>query len=104
MDKGKEAERHIVCELACEARNRERVLELVLRFVEPARREEGCLYYNVYEDTERPCTFYIVDGWKDDKAVRRHANHPLVAELMQELGPLLSFGPKLAVNRRVSDG
>ncbi len=96
-------ERHIVCELACEAGNRERVLELILRFVEPARKEEGCLYYNVYEDTERPCTFYIVDGWKDAEAVRCHSEHPYVADVMQELEPLLSFGPKLAVSRRVSN-
>lgn len=43
MQKIKSEERHIICELRCEPENRERVKELVLKFVEPARLETGCL-------------------------------------------------------------
>jgi quinol monooxygenase YgiN len=43
MQKIKSEERHIICELRCEPENRERVKELVLKFVEPARLEAGCL-------------------------------------------------------------
>jgi hypothetical protein len=63
MQKIKSEERHIICELRCEPENRERVKELVLKFVEPARLEAGCLYYDFYQKIDEPDTFYIIDGW-----------------------------------------
>lgn len=100
---GKEQERHIVCELRCAAKDHDRALELILRFVGPAREEPGCLYYDVYENMAQPGTFYIIDGWRDDEAVRRHAENPFVAEVMRELGPLLTYGPHVTLSRRISD-
>lgn len=97
-----ENERHIVCELRCEAKDHDMVLNLILRFVEPAREEEGCLYYDVYEDIGRENTFYIIDGWKSDEVVRRHAENPFVAEVMKELRPLLTYGPHITLSRKVS--
>ena len=44
---------HIVCELRCETADRERVRELALQFVEPARAEAGCLYYNPHQKLDR---------------------------------------------------
>ena len=44
MATSKSDERHIICELRCETANRERARGLILQFVEPARREPGCLY------------------------------------------------------------
>ena len=44
MQKIKSEERHIICELRCEPENRERVKELVLKFVEPARLELSLIH------------------------------------------------------------
>jgi quinol monooxygenase YgiN len=99
--KGKE--RHIVCELRCETANRERVRQLALQFVEPARLEAGCLYYDLHQKIDDPNTFFIIDGWANQDAVANHANNAHVAEVMKELGPLLTFGPSLTLSSRVSD-
>lgn len=96
-------ERHIICELRCEAPDRDRVRELILRFVEPARRELGCLYYDLYQKIEDPNTFYILDGWADQAAVDSHVAEPHVAEVMKELSPLLVFGPSITLSTRASD-
>lgn len=103
MQKIKSEERHIICELRCEPENRERVKELILKFVEPARIEAGCLYYDLYQKIDEPNTFYIIDGWVSQDAVTNHAENPYVAEVMLDLEPLLTFGPSINLNKRVSD-
>jgi quinol monooxygenase YgiN len=94
---------HIVCELRCEPVHRERVRELALRFVEPARAEAGCLYYHLYQKLDAPDTFFIIDGWANRAAIESHAANAHVAHVMNELGPLLTFGPSLTFTSRVSD-
>jgi quinol monooxygenase YgiN len=99
----KHDEVHIVCELRCAPADRDRVRELALRFVAPARAEPGCLYYHLHQKLDAPDTFFIIDGWADQAAVDAHAGNAHVAEVMKELGPLLTFGPSLTLSTRVSD-
>ena len=94
---------HIICELRCETANRDRVRELALMFVEPARLEQGCLYYDLHQKRDDPNTFFIIDGWTDQAAVDAHSGNAHVAEVMKELGPLLTFGPSLTFTNRVSN-
>ncbi|SDA60711.1 MULTISPECIES: putative quinol monooxygenase [unclassified Janthinobacterium] len=103
MNNAKSYERHIICELRCDSKDRERVRDLILRFVEPARAEPGCLYYDLYQRLDTPNTFFILDGWVDEAAVNSHATHPHVADVMKELGPLLTFGPSITLATRTSD-
>lgn len=99
----KRDEVHIVCELRCAPANRERVRELALRFVAPARAEPGCLYYQLHQKLDAPDTFFIIDGWANQAAVDAHAGNEHVAEVMKELRPLLICGPSLTLSARVSD-
>ncbi|UST52413.1 antibiotic biosynthesis monooxygenase (plasmid) [Comamonadaceae bacterium OTU4NAUVB1] len=94
---------HIVCELRCAAHHRERVRELALQFVAPARAEPGCLYYDLHQKLDAPDTFFIIDGWANQAAVDAHAGNAHVAEVMKELGPLLTFGPSLTLTSRLSE-
>ena len=94
---------HIVCELRCESADRERVRDLALQFVAPARAEAGCLYYNLHQKLDEPNTFFIIDGWANQAAVDSHASNAHVASVMKELRPLLTFGPSLIFTSRVSD-
>src|ERR1700754_4803306 len=103
MQSTKSDERHIICELRCETANRERVRQLGLQFVEPARLEAGCLYYYLQQNIDDPNTFYIIDGWTNQQAVEAHAGNPHVAKVMEELGPLLVFGPSITLSTRVSE-
>jgi quinol monooxygenase YgiN len=103
MESRKSEERHIICELRCDAANRERVRQLALQFVKPARLEKGCLYYDLFQKADDPNTFYVIDGWANQDAVDSHAADPHVAEVMEELGPLLVFAPAIPLSHRVSD-
>jgi quinol monooxygenase YgiN len=48
-------------------------------FVEPARMEEGCIYYVLHQKFDDPNTFFILDGWTNQDAVDAHAANPHVA-------------------------
>lgn len=103
IEKDKSKEQHIICELKCETPNRNKVKELILQFVGPARLEDGCLYYDVYQKEDDPNTFFIIDGWINHKAVIAHANNSHVTKVMKELSPLLIFGPSLTISTCVSN-
>lgn len=98
----KNEEQHIICRVRC-AENRDRVRELLLEYVEPARQEPGCLYYDIFQGKDDPDVFYILDGWKDQEAVDAHVKHPNVTRVNAMLHPLLVEGPTLTYGRRISD-
>lgn len=96
------AERHIICTVRSQPAHRERVRELLLELVAPARLEEGCLYYDLYEQINEPDTFYIVDGWASDEAVELHAVHPNVPRVVEQLLPLLASPLHVTTSQRLS--
>lgn len=103
MSTAKSAERHIICEVRGKAPHRARVEELLLELVGPARAEAGCLYYDLYQQSDEPDTFYIVDGWASPEAVAEHAEHPNVTKVVEQLLPLLDVPLKVTTSNRVSD-
>lgn len=99
----KSEERHIICRVRCKPEDRERVRELMLEYVEPARQEPGCLYYDIFQEQNDPDVFYILDGWANQAAVDAHVEHPNVPRVNALLHPLLVEGPTLTFGKRISD-
>jgi quinol monooxygenase YgiN len=60
----KAEERHLVVQFRCAPHNAEPVKALLQEFVGPARKEDGCLYYDLYQNAEDPARFFILDGWR----------------------------------------
>jgi quinol monooxygenase YgiN len=103
MQAVKSEERHIICVVRSKAPNREKVKEFLLELVEPARLEEGCLYYDLYQQINEPDTFYIIDGWASEEAVAAHAAHPNVSRVVDQLLPLLESPLMVTTSNRVSE-
>ncbi|WP_429819293.1 putative quinol monooxygenase [Ensifer sp. B1-9] len=95
-------EQHLIVEFTCESPNRDRVKELLQEFIGPAREEPGCLYYHLYQRMDDPNTFFILDGWANEKAAAAHGEHPNVKRVLVPLLPLLSRPPTIVVNKCVS--
>lgn len=72
MQNTKSEERHIICELRCDDYcNTEQVKALILQFVEPARAEPGCLYYDLYQRFRHQ--YVLHNRWLDKPAGGRRA-------------------------------
>jgi quinol monooxygenase YgiN len=94
---------HIVCTVRARTEHRDRVGELLLELVDPARAELGCLYYDIYQERDYPDTFVLLDGWTSEAALADHAVHPNVNRVVQQLNPLLASPLEHLHSRRLSD-
>lgn len=103
MTSKKSEEQHLVVEFKTTSQNRNRVKELLQEFIGPAREESGCLYYDLYQRSDDPNTFIILDGWQKEAAVVGHGEHPNVKRVLEPLLPLLVSPPSINVNTRISD-
>lgn len=103
MTTSKQDEIHIVCTVHAQLEHRDRVGELLLELVAPARGEAGCLYYDLYQERDRPDTFVLLDGWATEAALASHAVHPNVTRVVDQLSPLLSSPLEHLHSRRMSD-
>jgi quinol monooxygenase YgiN len=99
----KAEERHLVVQFRCAPHNAEPVKALLQEFVGPARKEDGCLYYDLYQNAEDPARFFILDGWRDQACVDRHGAHPNVARVLKRLLPLLTEPVAITSNLRISN-
>ncbi|GAA1570408.1 MULTISPECIES: putative quinol monooxygenase [Streptomyces] len=50
--------------------------ELLLSFVEPTRREPGCLEYHFHEDRDRPGVFVFYEAWRSQADLDAHLDLP----------------------------
>jgi quinol monooxygenase YgiN len=96
-------ERHIICKVRVQAEHRDIVKALLLDLIGPARREEGCLYYHLYQQSDQLNDFYIVDGWASEQAVAAHLAHPNVIRVVEQLLPRLASPLEITTNIRVSE-
>jgi quinol monooxygenase YgiN len=103
MQTVKSEERHIICVVRSKPATCEKVKELLLELVGPARGEDGCLYYDIYQQSNDPDTFYIIDGWASEEAIAAHTAHPNVSRVVDQLLPLLESPLKVTTSLRVSD-
>lgn len=97
------SERHLVVEFNCLPENAERLREYLEQYIEPARAEEGCLYYDLYSNSQTPGRFFILDGWRTQAAFEGHIQHPNVQRVRALVAPLLSEPTRISVNTRISD-
>lgn len=51
----------------------EHVRELLLKLVEPTRREAGCVVYELLQNRDDPGDFTFVEEWASDAALDAHA-------------------------------
>lgn len=103
MKTDKSQEHHIICTVRSKKEHQETVKALLLELVEPARMEDGCLYYDLYQQTDDPDTFFILDGWASEEAVALHTAHPNVPRIVDQLNPLLASPLVVTTSNRVSD-
>ena len=99
----KQDEIHIVCTVRAQPEHRERVGELLVELVGPARAETGCLYYDLYHERDLPDTYVLLDGWASEAALAAHAVHPNVTRVVEQLMPLLASPLEHLHSRRMTD-
>jgi len=65
----------------------DKLKKLLEDMVEPSRNEDGCLLYNIYQMSEKPSTFVVIESWRDEAALKGHQNSPHYATYKSSFEP-----------------
>ena len=66
------------------------VREVLVGFIEPTRKEAGCIGYQLLQDNVDPCQFTFVEEWASDEALNLHLRTPHLSAGASRLGPLMA--------------
>ncbi len=55
----------------------------LLKLIEPTRKEEGCLKYDLHQDNENPAVFIFYENWTSRELWQKHMNNTHLAEYMK---------------------
>lgn len=72
---------------------------ILLQLAAASRKEDGCLDYEVLQNTADPCDFTLVEEWTTESALDTHLTTAHVQEAFSKGIPLLAKEPD---NRRYS--
>lgn len=64
----------------------------LLKLIEPTRKEEGCLQYDLHRDNENPAVFLFYENWASRELWQVHMNNDhLVAYMAATEGAVVDF-------------
>ena len=46
----------------------------LLKLIEPTRKENGCIEYNLHQDNEDPTVFIFYENWESAACLEKHTN------------------------------
>ena len=73
----------------------EEVRELLLALIEPTRREQGCVTYELLQNREDPCDFTFVEEWACDSDLDAHAASDHLRTIGAKLSSVTSTRPDI---------
>jgi len=50
----------------------EKMKELLTAMVEPSKKEDGCIFYDIFQYENKPEKFMAVESWRDEAALDGH--------------------------------
>lgn len=83
----------VVGRVSTDASKRGELVEVAQKLASASRREQGCIGYRVYEDTEQANEFVFVEEWESEEALTEHFGTPHIAEFMGAVPATLVSAP-----------
>ncbi len=69
--------------------------EVLLGLVEPTCSEEGCIKYELHQNTADPTDFTFIEEWSDDTSLDVHLESAHLVAAREKLGDLLAAPPDI---------
>ncbi len=79
----------VVGRVRTDADKRADLIRIAHAVVTASRKDEGCISYRFYEDTEIANDFVFIEEWDSDAALRHHFATPHIAEFMRAVSAAL---------------
>jgi quinol monooxygenase YgiN len=68
----------------------ESVKNEMLKLIEPTRKEDGCIEYNLHQDNEAPLVFIFYETWESLACLDKHMNTDHFKSYVNAVGSLIA--------------
>lgn len=92
----------VVAEIEAKTGCEEEVRKILLSIVEPTRKEEGCIQYDLHVSTSEPGRFFFYENWTNGEALKRHAASDHIKALGAAVGPLVSGPTRVVICTKIA--
>lgn len=79
----------VVAEIVAKPGREQELRRRLLALVEPTRKEEGCLQYDLHADNASPGRFLFYENWTSEELLERHLASPHLEDFTAVAGDLL---------------
>jgi len=92
----------VVAEMQAKSGQEEKLRAALLACIEPTRKEEGCVQYDLHESTAQPGHFVFYENWTSREALDRHLATPHLELLKAQLPELLDGNARILTFHRIA--
>ena len=92
----------VVAEITAKAGKEAELKRLLLGLVEPTRKEEGCVQYDLHQSTDTPARFVFYENWTSREALDRHLKSPHLTACLVAVAEVLAETPRILTYTRIA--
>ena len=79
----------VVAKVVAKKDSVENVKRELLKLIEPTRKEDGCIEYNLHQDNEDPAVFIFYETWESLARLESHMNTEHFKNYVNAVGSLI---------------
>ena len=65
------------------------------KFIEPTRKERGCLKYELHQNTSDVTDFAFIEEWENNETLDQHLASPHIQAALPHIGEFLTVNPDI---------
>ncbi len=92
----------VVAEMQAKPGKEDALRRATLALIEPTRREDGCVQYDLHVHTTDPARFVFYENWTSQAHLDRHAASAHVQEFRAAIADLVAAPPRIETYLRIA--
>jgi quinol monooxygenase YgiN len=92
----------VVAEIKARPGREEELRKTLLALIEPTRKEDGCVQYDLHVHTSDPGRFVFYENWTSAEALSRHAASAHLKDLAEKLKDLADGAARVETYTRIA--
>jgi len=92
----------VVAEMQAQPGKEEALRRAVLALIEPTRKEDGCVQYDLHVHSNDPARFVFYENWTSQAHLDRHAASPHIQEFRTAIADLVTAPPRIETYWRIA--
>jgi quinol monooxygenase YgiN len=91
----------VVAEITAKPGKEDELRQMLLGLIEPTRKEEGCVQYDLHVSTDHPGQFVFYENWTSRDVLDRHLASEHLKAFIAVMDDLLAEPPRILTFRRI---